>query len=50
MSLNTLIGLLVVLVPALMLVTIAGAVRICLLVIGDEPRRAPLMGQHRKPT
>ena len=36
MSLNVWIVLLIVLVPALVLVSIAGAVRICLLVMGDE--------------
>lgn len=36
MSLNVWIGLLIVLVPALVLVSIAGAVRICVLVMGDE--------------
>lgn len=36
MSLNAWIGVLVVLVPALTLLSIAVAVRICLLVMGDE--------------
>jgi hypothetical protein len=47
MSLNAWIGVLVVLVPALMLLSIAVAVRICLLVMGDQqsgstsPARSP---------
>ena len=36
MTLNAWIGLLIVLVPAVALLGIAGAVRICLMVIGDE--------------
>jgi hypothetical protein len=36
MTLNAWIGLLIVLVPALVLLSIAGTVRICLLVMGDE--------------
>lgn len=36
MSLNVWLGLLIVLVPALMLVSIAGVVRICLLVMGED--------------
>jgi len=50
MSLNVWIGLLIVLVPALVVVSIAGALRICLLVVGDEQPEHTSRGGQRKPT